>query len=194
MSTTEARLGVAAALLLTRWWSQPTAEERETWDDLWDEAGAAAQSLGLGESDTDELGVAAAAADHDALLEEYERLLVGPGRVPCAPYESLWRVDAPAGEEGTLMGASAEAASAVYRRLGVDVREDAHELPDHLLLECEALAYALAHDPPVAQELLNEHLNMWVGRFCEAVLGASDEPFYCALARLTPRWLAALGE
>jgi ferredoxin len=74
--------------------------------------------------------------------------MVGPGRVPCAPYESMWsagsgrRID-----EGVLMGAPAEAVSGVYRDLGLGLRTDAHELPDHLEPRATADA-ALVLRPP----------------------------------------------
>ncbi len=190
MSTVQPRADVAAALLLTRWWSQPTDEERGAWDAVWGDARGVAESLGLDIAPLDGLRTAAGATDPEFLLEEYERLFEGPGRVPCAPYESLWHADTR--EQGSLMGAPADAMSTLYRRIGLEVREDSHELPDHLLLECEALACALERDPASAGELLEDHLGVWIGPFCTAVTAATEEPFYVTLAELTPRWLAAL--
>ena len=57
------------------------------------DARSAAESLGINTELLDGLRAAVAAADPELLLEEYERLLVGPGRAPCAPYESLWHAD-----------------------------------------------------------------------------------------------------
>ncbi len=188
MSTVQARADVAVAVLLTRWWSQPTNAERAAWDAVWDDARGAAESLGLDVAPLDRLRTAAGAADPEFLLEEYERLFEGPGRVPCAPYESLWHADTR--EQGSLMGAPAEAMSAIYRRIGLEV--DCHELPDHLLLECEALACALERDPAAARELLEDHLGAWIEPFCTAVIAATEEPFYVMLAALTPHWLGAL--
>jgi TorA maturation chaperone TorD len=191
--STDRRAGVAAALLLARWWSQPTSGELDSWRELWVHAEDTARELALQPEQVDELRAAAEAASEQALLDDYERLLVGPGRVRCAPYESLWRSDLPANEQGSLMGAAADAVTGVYRDLGLEVRGDAHELPDHLLVEYEALAYALEHEAGDAiAELLNEHLGRWVEPFCAAVGAEAEEPFYRALAGITPEWTAAL--
>ena len=79
----------------------------------------------------------------EELLDEYERLFVGPGRTPCPPYESLWLGGQPRLEQGRLMGAASVAVADLYRGLGLDVAAAAHELPDHVAIELEALAFAL---------------------------------------------------
>jgi TorA maturation chaperone TorD len=117
----------------------------------------------------------------------------GPGRVPCAPYESLWRNDVSRFEQGSLMGAPADAVGRIYRGLGVQLRSDAHELPDHIQVEWEALACALDRDAiEHAHALLRDHLAVWMAPFCAAVAGETQAPFYAALAGLTPAWTAAL--
>lgn len=182
----------SAARLLASWWSRPTAEERERWAEAWEPAGGLAELLELAPAEVDELRDAAAEAE--ALLEEYERLLVGPGRAPCPPYESLWRTDAPRREQGRLMGAAAAGAASIYRDLGLQLRADAHELPDHLVVELEALAHAFERDAPEASAALaGEHLALWLPQFCAAVATETEEPFYEVLARLTPAWAAVLG-
>ncbi len=185
--------GVAAALLLARWWSRPTLEELDTWTRLWPDAHAAALSLELDPAVVAQLQTAAEGANTERLADEYERLLVGPGRAPCPPYESLWRADVPDHERETLMGAAADAVQGVYRELGAVVRSDGHELPDHLLIELEALAYALDRGAgESAAALVRDHLAQWTPAFCAAVAGETDQPFYRALAALTPAWTAAL--
>jgi len=184
--------GVPAALLLARWWSRPTASERELWCGLWADAGETAQALGLDPGAVERLREAAERAEPEALLDEYERLLVGPGRAPCQPYESLWRDDIPE-HERALMGPSADEVQGVYRELGVRLRGEAHELPDHLLVEWEAYAYALDQDDvECAYALLDDHLALWMTPFCSALAAEAHEPFYSALAKLTPAWTAAL--
>lgn len=183
----------AAARLVAGWWSRPTGEELGRWAAGWGRARVAAARLGEPGSRVLELEAALDVASPAALLEEYERLLVGPGRVPCAPYESLWRTDAPRRERGTLMGAPAADASRIYRDLGLQLRSDAHELPDHLVVEWEALAYAFEHDADdLAATLLHDHLARWTEPFPGAVVAATEQPFYSALARLTVEWVAAL--
>jgi TorA maturation chaperone TorD len=183
----------SAARLLASWWSRPTPEERGRWASAWEAAGALAEQLGLSPDEVAELRAAAAAAGAEALLEEYERLLVGPGRAPCPPYESLWRTDAPRRERGRLMGSSAADAVRIYRELGLRLRPEAHELPDHLVVQLEALAHALEHDVAgAARALARDHLSGWMPGFCAAVGVETGEPFYAVLSRLTLAWTGAL--
>jgi TorA maturation chaperone TorD len=185
--------GATAARLLAAWWSRPTAGELQGWAGCWRAAYDAAAALGVSSAGVEALEAAVDAAEPGALLEEHERLLVGPGRVPCAPYESLWRVDAPKRERGVLMGAAATDAVRIYRALGLQVRGDAGELPDQLVVECEALAYALEVEAAeLAAELAGEHLASWVPAFCAAVAAATTQPVYSALAPLTAEWATAL--
>lgn len=184
---------IPATLLLARWWSRPTPAELSSWAELWPEARETARGLELGGEAIEQLHAAAEAADPELLIDEYERLLVGPGRAPCAPYESLWRNDAAQHEQGMLMGAAADAVERIYRGLGVRIRGEAHELPDHLLVEWEALAYALHHDATKpADALLHDHLSIWMAPFCDAVAGETHEQYYATLAELTSAWTAAL--
>jgi len=172
-----------AARLLASWWSRPTAEERERWAAAWEDA------FELEPERVAALRDAAEEAAPEALLEEYERLFVGPGRVPCAPYESLWREDLPRRERGRLMGDAADDVVRIYRETGLRVRAGAHELPDHVAVEWEALAYALEQGADDAAEgLARMHLAAWMGPFCSAVATATAEPFYALLAELTSAW------
>lgn len=180
----------AASQLLSHWWSRPVPEEVAWWEDTW-EAAAATEEL-LGTCLVDELR-AAVEAGEDSLLDEYERLLVGPGQVPCNPYESLWRSGQPKLEQGRLMAAVAGEVVQVYAGLGLQVGGGTSELPDHIAVEWEALAYALeSGDEEHADRLLREHLAQWMPAFCAAVEGETTHPFYRALAQLTPAWTAAL--
>jgi TorA maturation chaperone TorD len=182
-----------AALILARWWSRPTAEELESWFELWSLADETARIIGLDRSRVAQLRLLGEGSDADALRDEYERLLVGPGRPPCPPYESLWRDDARPREHGVLMGSAADEVHSVYGTLELRLRADAHELPDHLLVEFEAVAHALDHEATeAARTLLDDHLAVWAAPFCAAVAAETDQPFYAALARLTSTWTAAL--
>ena len=177
--------------LLAHWWSQPDPDQRRWWADAWD---AAAESDRLLATNlVSDLHAAFDSSREDELLEEYERLLVGPGRIPCPPYESLWREGQPRLEQGRVMAAAAAETATLYRQLGLQLRPAAHELPDHVAIEWEALAYALqqkAHEP--ARHLLHEHLARWMPGFCASVADETTEPFYRVLAQLTPAWTAAL--
>lgn len=139
--------------------------------------------------------LASAIGDPITLAEEYERLMVGPGRTPCPPYESMWLEDAPQ-QRGIMMGSAAGQVLALYRRAGLSVRSYHGELPDHLLVEFEALAWCLQKDSAksIATALLNDHLLVWLPRFCESVATETSHPYYRTLANLTPLWVAAIAD
>jgi len=169
------------AQLLAHWWSQPTAEERDWWAGAWEAADEA-----FDPELVHALRSAAESADEGELLEEYERLLVGPGRIPCPPYESLWREGQPRLEQGRLMAGAAAEAQDIYRDLGLSVRAAAHELPDHVAVEWEALAYAVERGADKqAEQLAHDHLVRWMPAFCAAVATETTAPFYETLTRLT---------
>jgi TorA maturation chaperone TorD len=178
----------AQAHLLAHWWSQPTPEERDLWAGAWEEAEQA-----FDPELVEDLRSAAESADEEELLEEYERLLVGPGRTPCPPYESLWREGQPRLEQGRLMATAAAEAQDIYRDLGLSVRSSAHELPDHVAIEWEALAYAVEQGADEqAEQLARNHLAGWMPAFCAAVATETTVPFYETLTRLTLAATAAL--
>jgi TorA maturation chaperone TorD len=91
------------------------------------------------------------------------------------------------------MAACAAEVARIYADIGLRVRPDAHELPDHLVVEWEALAYAFEHDATDAARLLvRDHLAGWMPGFCAAVAAETEQPFYTELAQLTPDWTTAL--
>jgi TorA maturation chaperone TorD len=183
----------SAAWLTARWWSRPVADVTGEWDQAWPDAPAAAVAVGLEPRIVVELEEAFRAADGDALLDEYERLFVGPGRVPCQPYEALWRGDQPRREQGMLMGKASTEVLAVYRSLDLVVSAEAHELPDHIAIEWEALSYAFeVGSDEAASSLLEKHLAVWIPTFCVAVAAETEQPFYRGLAALTPLWVSGL--
>jgi TorA maturation chaperone TorD len=123
------------------------------------------------------------------LSEEYERLFVGPGRVPCPPYESLWRNDGPPRLQGSLLGPCVPDLESCYAGLGVRLAADAAELPDHVAVELEALALALS-DPawePVARALVCDHLALWAPAFCARVAEETTVAHFRDLAVETRR-------
>jgi TorA maturation chaperone TorD len=188
-----ADISADAAALLSHWWSRPTDETRAVWARGWEVALDLAAELDIDPSEVEELRDAAQTADPESMLDEYERLFVGPGAVPCLPYESLWSSGVPRREAGSVMGPAALAVSDLYRTTGLTLRDDAHELPDHVVIEWEALAYALERGADeAAAELLETHLARWMDPFCTAVQREAEQPFYARLAALTRAWTAAL--
>jgi TorA maturation chaperone TorD len=184
-----------AAALLSGWWSRPLEAELASWRASWPAAAEAAEALGLDAGSVEELAGYSDSATAEELLDEYERLFVGPGRTPCPPYESLWLSGQPRLEQGRLMGAASVAVADLYRGLGLDVAAAAHELPDHLAIELEALAVALSEGAAAEEArgaLLHEHLLSWLPALCAAVEREARQPFYALLARVTTVWVKRL--
>ncbi len=189
---TSAETIIGAVGLLAHFWSRPVQAEVETW--------ARARDL---EAETDsrissdplrEPVRVPGLEEVPRLLDEYERLFVGPGQVPCPPYESFWREDVPVDIRRTLMGPCTADLKRIYLELGLQVSARSGELPDHIAIELEALAYALSFEETeaVARELFERHLAQWLSRLCRAVAHEAEEGFYRDLAVLTLDWLAAI--
>ena len=195
MSIVAASAAAQAATLLSGWWSRPVEVELAGWDASWPAAAETAEALGLDAAPVEELA-ACSGRTTEELLDEYERLFVGPGRTPCPPYESLWLGGQPRLEQGRLMGAASVAVADLYRGLGLDVAGTVHELPDHVAIELEALAFALRAEGATAEEargaLLHEHLLSWLPALCAAVEREARQPFYAVLARVTTAWVERL--
>ncbi len=186
----------AAASALAAFWGEPEMKALRLWrsEALQGDLALVADALGRGAELLDPLR-AALGAPHRVLAEEYERLFVGPGTVPCPPYEALWRKDRPKLEEGTVFGAVTGRVADLYDDIGVQMRAELRELPDHVSAEWEAVAHGLQAGETqraAAQELIAEHLAVWLPPLCAKVRDSSQLPFYGLVAGLTEAWLPAL--
>jgi TorA maturation chaperone TorD len=177
----------AAIELLAHWWSRPVADEVETW------AAAAEVEAEVRDRMPGKSGarmVKSGGADLAGLLSDYERLFVGPGPVPCPPYESFWREDVPIDIRRSLMGPCTADLRQLYGALGLEVTPTLGEMPDHVAVELEALAYALSSSATYgpAKALFFDHLRRWLPRLCRAVAHEAETPFYRDLAETTVAW------
>ena len=189
----ERRAAVRALDLLAHWWSRPDLAEVQTWETFRHlESELRARYHDVVEPE-EEHGSPRNLADSLQLLAEHERLFVGPGSVPCPPYESYWREETPVELRRARPSGSTSDLRRIYHRLGLDVSPSG-EAPDHVAVELEALAYALSldGDDVAATELLELHLDRWISRFCRSVASATHHRFYAALAELTLSWLRAV--
>jgi TorA maturation chaperone TorD len=184
---------IAAVDLLSHFWTRPVATEME----IWSEAGeieAETHRLIASDPASEPLRVPSSLEESLELLDEYERLFVGPGQVPCPPYESFWREDVSVDIRRTLMGPCTAELKELYCELGLQVSSLSGELPDHVAVELEAIAYAVLFEETgaVAKRLFDEHLCLFLPRLCRAVSHDALSPFYRGLAALTLDWLAGL--
>ncbi len=184
---------VAAVDLLSHFWSRPVAAEVEIWSEAGDLT-AELHRLLSSASVVEAVKAPRSLEEALELLDEYERLFVGPGQVPCPPYESFWREDVPVDIRRTLLGPCTAELKELYLELSLQVSSQSGELPDHVAIELEAIGYALAFEETgtVAKRLFDEHLSRFLPRLCRAVSHDAESPFYRDLAALTLNWLPAI--
>ena len=128
-----------------------------------------------------------------ALAREHLRLFVGPGHIPCPPYEAVYRKDRPDFEKGLVMGPSTADVRRAYLAAGLDISKTYTDLPDHIAAEMEFMQFLCAEETRLAQEGNNEgavrmktmqrefhknHIEPWVGDFADCVLRSTTSPFY----------------
>ncbi len=181
---------VVALELLAHWWSRPVADEVATWSGAAPAETEVRRRMPAGSAAMLNSG----RGDGAGLLDEYERLFVGPGPVPCPPYESFWREDVPIDIRRSLMGPCTAELRQLYGALGLELAPASGEMPDHIAVELEALAYA-ASSPATygpARTLFSEHLRRWLPRLCRAVAHETESTFYRDLAETTMAWTGEL--
>jgi TorA maturation chaperone TorD len=126
---------------------------------------------------------------------EYNRLFVGPGRLPCPPYESVWRKDRPEYEIGLLMGPSTRDVIKRFGEAGFVVNSTFKDIPDHISVElefmhllCEKVLESHGEETDLWRsrydEFLKMHLLPWIPLFTKSVEEKSRSPFYKSAARL----------
>jgi TorA maturation chaperone TorD len=189
---TELELVVSALDLLAHWWSRPDPNEYLAWQQA--ESIASRLYRHYSPERTAPAVFTRSVADLTELLDEYERLFVGPGPVPCPPYESFWRDDVPVEIRRSLMGPCTEDLRRLYGELGLQISPRAGELPDHIAVELEAMAYALSIDESgdLARQLFFDHVRRWLPRLCRAVGHETQHGVYRELAELSLEWLVPI--
>jgi TorA maturation chaperone TorD len=177
--------------LLAHWWSRPVAEEVTAWSDA---VGTETEVRSRMAAGSEAVPYNLVFGDPAGLLDEYERLFVGPGPVPCPPYESFWREDVPIDIRRSLMGPCTAELRQLYASLGLEIAPASGEMPDHVAAEFEALAYAVSSPETYvpARALFFEHLRRWLPRLCRAVVRETGSDFYRDLAETTMAWTGPL--
>ncbi len=137
----------------------------------------------------------------EALVLEFNRLFIGPGR-HISPHESIFtEVD---GGMGGLWGAKTVEVKKFIETTGLDYEPEFTGLPDHVSVELEFMQklaeweadkwfrqdrksaeYCLS----VQRMFLERHLLCWLPQFCDTVMVQAELPFYRAMAELTKNYL-----
>lgn len=176
--------------LLSHLWSRPVATEVERWHVYAQQI----DELPGGQEPEDVLTLPGGDAAVAELLDEYERLFVGPGTVSCPPYESYWREDVSVDVRSSLGGPCTVELTNLYKEAGLELPSSSNELADHVAIELEALAVFL-RSPftlALAEPLVNDHLKKFLPRLCRAVAHDAKVDFYRQLAKVTRTWLTMM--
>jgi len=125
----------------------------------------------------------------DDLLWEYTRLFIGPYRLPCPPWESVYT-----SPKRLLMQEAYDAVQDLYREAGLTI-PDTHIHADHIGSELNFLAvlYERAESgtgdgvkaTEMAERFLSEHLRKWVPAFSRDLEAAAETDLYRELSRAT---------
>jgi len=123
------------------------------------------------------------------LLWEYTRLFIGPYKLPCPPWESVYT-----SPKRLLMQDAAGNVVKLYHEAGLTL-ETADVMPDHIGAELNFLAVLLqrTHSDKnekdgyrsITKKLLNDHLLKWAPEFTKNMEEAAESSFYKALAGAT---------
>ncbi len=125
----------------------------------------------------------------EELLWEYTRLFIGPYKLPCPPWESVYT-----SPKRLMMQEAADQVMAIYREAGLVVNTD-DVLPDHIGAEMNFLAVLLQethleteqkdHFSDIVGRFLSEHLLRWIPEFTRDMENAAETSFYRTVAKTT---------
>jgi TorA maturation chaperone TorD len=125
----------------------------------------------------------------EELVWDYTRLFIGPYKLPCPPWESVYT-----SPKKLMMQDAAEQVSNIYREMGLAIGSD-DVMPDHIGAELNFLGvlFGKINDEPgkkdvcvgVMRKFLAEHLNQWTPRFLSDMEASADSAFYKSLAKAT---------
>ena len=124
--------------------------------------------------------------DEAALSADYQRLFVGPARLPAPPWESVYR-----SEERLIFDWPALAVREQFRQMGL-ASEKANEPDDHIGLELLFMALMTEREADgnqqavhVQRSFLQQHLMAWAPAFCDDLVAHAQTDLYRGLGLLT---------
>jgi len=172
------------ALLGSMYLCKPTREALANWRQLLDQdplEGAKELQQALAAIDLD------SEQEIDDLLWEYTRLFIGPGHLPCPPWESVYT-----SPKRLMMQEAYVEVREFYFRVGIEVGSE-DVMPDHIGAELNFASFLIeriAKEPEMqaqygalAEEFLTSHLRNWAPRFAANMEEASESPYYSSLAK-----------
>lgn len=130
---------------------------------------------------------------------EYNRLFVGPNPPRVYPYESMYQEPG-----GSIMGEAALRVLSAYAQEGLCPGDMEKDLPDHVAMELEFLAYLCSREAAALEgkneekvfhyvnrqrDFIRHHLALWVSPFCRRILRETQEDFYKCWANLLEKFM-----
>ncbi|MCU7906892.1 MAG: molecular chaperone TorD family protein [Candidatus Thiodiazotropha sp. (ex Epidulcina cf. delphinae)] len=137
----------------------------------------------------------------EALVLEFTRLFIGPGRHISAHESVFVEVDSGA---GGLWGMKTVEVKKFIESTGLDYEAQFTGLPDHVSVELEFMGKLAALEAgqwlqkdrksadycrSVQRMFLERHLLCWVFKFCDEVMQRTESPFYLAMVELTNNFM-----
>jgi TorA maturation chaperone TorD len=180
-------------LLSSMYLCKPTKDVIEGWRAaLDDDTSNIVSSLKKALGDID----AASEQEQEDLLWEFTRLFIGPYKLPCPPWESVYT-----SPKRLMMQDAYENVVQLFHREGLALGSPDF-MADHIGVEINFLALLLrradgeperrAHYSGAAKTFAEEHLQTWVPAFTRDLEEAATYPFYKELARATRELIAAV--
>ena len=133
----------------------------------------------------------------EELLWEYTRLFIGPYKLPCPPWESVYT-----SPKRLMMQDAADQVLKHYLEAGL-ILETRGVMPDHIGAELNFLALLLqkSHSEADGKEqllritdnFLNDHILKWIPDFIRDMENAAETRFYKALAGVTRNLVDFIG-
>lgn len=114
------------------------------------------------------------------LAEDFQALFIGPNALPAPPWGSVY-LD----KEAVVFGESLLELRRFMRSHGISLELAQNEPEDHFGLLLMLAAWVAENQPEQLNELLQQHLLPWSGRFLTLLRAEQQYPFYAALAELS---------
>ncbi|MED4354481.1 molecular chaperone TorD family protein [Schinkia azotoformans] len=128
----------------------------------------------------------------NSLIFDFGRLFVGSSRPLASPYASIYL-------EGKweVMGQSTIDTLQYYKEAGLEIKEDFHELPDHIAVELEFVYYLIykyleENDEKYLssqQKFVEKILNNWVPSFAKLIKEHAETEFYRLIGSILEKWI-----
>lgn len=131
------------------------------------------------------------------LLWDYTRLFIGPYKLPCPPWESVYT-----SAKQLMMQDAYTEVGRLYEEAGLAMSDSA-VMADHIGAELNFLAVMLQRTESggeaeslsnITSKLINDHLMQWVPRFTSDMRNASDSSFFKSLATVTGDLIVSIAD